>query len=91
MHPDYMMHLSNTLLTSKNDIFRSMIQQLKKAWEIGESVEPDVLIEAALTKYNNMVRQNIWDQKDPKDTKNLALITSRGIGVGIQYCIKSTL
>ena len=49
-HPDYTMHLLNDLLTSKNDIFRSMIQRLKDRWEIGENVEPDILIEATLTK-----------------------------------------
>ena len=49
-HPDYTMHLFNALLTSKNDIFRSMIQRLKDRWEIGENVEPDILIEATLTK-----------------------------------------
>ena len=38
-----------------------MIQWLKDAWKISEIVEPDVLIEAALAKYNNMVKQNIWD------------------------------
>ena len=33
-----------------------MIQRLKDAWEIHKNVEPDILIEAALTKYNNMVK-----------------------------------
>ena len=55
-HPDYTMHLFNALLTFKNNIFRSMIQRLKETWEINENVEPDILIEAALTKYNNMVK-----------------------------------
>ena len=67
--PDYTMHLFNALFTSINDIFRSIIHWLKDAWEIGESVKPDILMEATLTKYNNMVKQNIWDQKDPKDAK----------------------
>ena len=52
-----------------------MIQRLKYAWEISENIEPDVLIKAALTKYNNMVNQNIWDQKDPKDANILDLTT----------------
>ena len=53
-----------------------MIQRLKDAQDIVENSEPDVLIEAALTKCsNNMVKQNIWDQKDPKDSKTLALTT----------------
>ena len=74
-HNDYTMQLFNALLTSKNDIFRSMIQRLNDAWEIVENVEPGVLIEATLTEYNNMVKQNIWDQKDPKGTIILALTT----------------
>ena len=67
MYPDYRMHLFSEVLTSKNDIFPSMIQQLKDTWKIGENDMPYVLIEAAFTKYNNMVKKNIWDQKYPKD------------------------
>ena len=52
-----------------------MIQQVKDPWEIGKNVEPGVLIEAAFTKYNNMVKQKVWDEKDPKDANILALIT----------------
>ena len=44
------MHLFNALLTSKNDTFRYTIQSLKDWWEIGENIEADILIEAALTK-----------------------------------------
>ena len=50
-----------------------MIQIVKEAWEISENVDPDVLIKATLTKYNNMVKHTIWDQKDPKDAKILTL------------------
>ena len=43
-HPDYVMHLFNTLRTSKNDILRSMIQREKDKWELGEDVQPDSLV-----------------------------------------------
>ena len=56
-HPDYVMHLFNALLTSKNDIFRSMIQREKDKWELGEKIKPDSLVDKATTKYNNMVLQ----------------------------------
>ena len=49
------MHLIDALLTSKNDIFCSMIQRLKDSCEISQNVKADILIEATLTKYNNMV------------------------------------
>ena len=74
-HPDYVMHLFNALLTSKNDIFRSMIQREKDKWELGEDVLPDSLVDKATTKYNNMVLQKLWNQTDPKDAKILALTT----------------
>ena len=67
-----------------------MIQRLKDAWEIHKNVEPDILIEAALTKYNNMVEQNIWDQKDPTDAKMLALTTKLDfVRASIQYFIQN--
>ena len=74
-HPDYTIHLLNALLTSKNKMSRSVIQRLINVQKIGRNGEPEVLIEANLKKYNNMVNQNIWDQKDPKDATILALTT----------------
>ena len=74
-HPGYTMHLFKALLTSKYGISRVMIQRLKDSWEISENVEPGVLIEATLTKYNNMAKQKLWDQKDPKDANILVLTT----------------
>ena len=74
-HPGYVMHPFNALLTSKNDIFWSMIQREKDRGELGEDVLPDSLVEKATTKYNNMILQKIWNQTDPKDAKILALTT----------------
>ena len=58
-HPDYIIHLFNALFSSKNDIFRSMIQRERDKWELGEDILPDSLVEKVTTKYNNMVLQNI--------------------------------
>ena len=46
-----------------------MIQQLKDTCEVGENIEPDVLIEAALTEYNNMVKQKIEIKRTLKKQK----------------------
>ena len=53
------MHLFNALLTFKKICFCSTIQQLQDSLEIGENVEPDVLVEAALTKRNHMFKQKL--------------------------------
>ena len=74
-HEDYNMHLFHAMLTSKNQIFVDYIQQKKNAWEEGKEVQPDTLIQEALTKYNNMFKQGIWNKQDPKDAKILALTT----------------
>ena len=36
-------------------------------------VQPNVSIEAAVTKYNHIVKQKHWDQIAPKDTNKLVL------------------
>ena len=74
-HSDYMMHLFDALLTSKKDVFRSMTQCLKELCDIGKYVQLDALIDFFVTKYNNMVKQQLWNQTDPKDTKILVLTT----------------
>ena len=72
---DYVMHLFNSLLTSKNDTFHSIIHREKYRWELDEEVQPGSLVEKATAKYKNMVLKKIWNQTDPKDAKNLALTT----------------
>ena len=74
-HPDYVMHLFTALLTSKNDIFRSMIQREKDKRELGDDVDPDSLVGKVTTKFNNMVLQKLWNRTDPKDATILALST----------------
>ena len=37
-HEDYLMDLYNALLTTKNDVFRDVIQQSKDDWEVGRLV-----------------------------------------------------
>ena len=75
MHLDYTMHLFNALLTSKHDIFCSMVQRLKDTREIDEHTETGILIKSVVTKYNNMVKRDTWDQKVPKGAKMLAVTT----------------
>ena len=59
----YSTHLFSTSITSKNEVFRSMIQRLTGEWGIGENVESDILIEAYLTKYIIMVNGHLWNKK----------------------------
>ena len=74
-HDSYMMHLFDALFTSKNESFVSFIQRKKDDWEIGGTETPTTLISLAFQKYNNMKKQNTWNQTNPKDTKIMDLTT----------------
>jgi len=52
-HGGYTMHLFDALLTSKNEVFRSMVQRKKDDWELGGEVYNSKLIDECVTKYNN--------------------------------------
>ena len=72
-HEDYILHLFDALLSSKNETFRNFIQRKKDEWEEGNEVNHTVLAHEATVKYNNMVSQHKWNQTDPKDAKIVAL------------------
>lgn len=74
-HPNYIMHLFHALLSAKNEIFVNYVQTIKDNWETGKDVSADELINEAKTKYNNMVKQKIWNKQSPKDAKIMALAT----------------
>jgi len=77
-HGGYTMHLFDALLTSKNEVFRSMVQRKKDDWELGGEVYNSKLIDECVTKYNNMQKQNLWNHSDSKDAKIIALATKIG-------------
>ena len=59
----------------KNDIFNNFVQRGKDDWELGKDQNFEDVMENTTVKYNNMVKQTIWTQTDPKDAKILALTT----------------
>ena len=74
-HQDYMMHLFDALLSSRNDVFNAYIQCRKYHWEEGGSLTHDTLIVNATTKYNNMMKKNKWKQSESKEAKIIAFTT----------------
>ena len=74
-HEDFVLDIYTALLTGKNDVFNHFIQAEKDKWETGTDQLPDDIIEKAVQKYNNMVKQNIWIQSDSRDAKLIALTT----------------
>ena len=74
-HDDVVMDTFKALLSTKNEIFKSFVQRMKDAWEMGADTTLNELASTATTKYNNMVKQREWDTKDPKDAKIIALTT----------------
>ena len=69
------MNLFNALLTNKNTIFTGFIQQEKDKWDTGTHIDLDVLINEAVTKYNNMVAKKEWKQVGQGNSKIAALTT----------------
>ena len=56
-HDDFLYNLFDALLSSKNSVFNNYIQHEKNLWEKGQDVNSDDLIDLALVKYNNLVKQ----------------------------------
>ena len=52
-----------------------MIQRSKGEWELGKDVTSDTLIKTAVVKYNNLVKQKVWNRGESKYTKIVALAT----------------
>jgi len=75
-HDDYTMRLFDALLTSKNAVFRSMVQSKKDDWELGGKVNNSKLIDECVTKYNNMKKQNLWNHSNSTNAKIIALTTN---------------
>ena len=65
----------SALLSTKNQVFKDFIQQKKDAWETGDNITLGELSEDALNKYNNMVEQKNWQQKESGESKLIALMT----------------
>ena len=74
-HDDIVMDTFEALLSTKNQVFKDFIQRKKDAWETGEDITLGELSEDALNKYNNMVEQKSWQQKESGESKLIALMT----------------
>ena len=74
-HDDMVLDTYTVLLSEKTDIFNNFVQRGKDDWELGKDQNFEDVMENTTVKYNNMVKQKIWTQTDPKDAKILALTT----------------
>ena len=75
-HQDYLMHMFDALLSSRNDVFNSYIKRKEDFWEEVGTLTHDALIVDANTKYNTMMKQNKWKQSESKDA-NIIVLTIR--------------
>ncbi len=75
----YRRYLINALQSGKNHEFNSYIQRINDDIQSGigvhKSITPEDLIQAARSKYNNMVEDKSWGKVDPKDAVIMALTT----------------
>ena len=77
-HDDFMIHLFNSLLSSKSRIFCDYIQGFKNRWEEDDDeITSAFFIGKAKSKYANLKKSNDWGKNDPSDAKLLALQTLR--------------
>ena len=74
-HNDIVMEGFEALLLMKKQIFRDFIQRRKDKWETGEGMMLGDISEYALKKYNNMVEQKSWQQKESGKSKLIVLMT----------------
>ena len=69
------MDMFAALLSTKNQVFKDFVQRKKDAWETGTNIKLNELAEDALNKYNNMLEQRQWQQKESADTKLVAFLS----------------
>ena len=75
-HDDYLLHIIDAIMTSKNKIFKDYMQTFKNRWQDDDATITAVfLIEKAKNKYHNLVKENEWDKNDTSDAKLVALQT----------------
>ena len=74
-HDDYIMHIFQAILSSKNQTFKNYMQTYKDKWEEDEPITANEIIAKAKSKYANMHKEKSWGKNDPKDTQLLALQT----------------
>ena len=86
-HEDWTLHVFNAMISAKNRVFTDYIQRKKDEWEVGEEVNVDTLINDAKSKYNNMVKQRLWDKQDPNDAKIATLTTEL---TELKQCVLAT-
>ena len=63
------------LLLDKNDIFNNFVQHGNDEWNLGKDQSFEDVMDNTTIEYNNMVKQKLWSQTNPKDTKKIALTT----------------
>ncbi len=72
-------YIVNALQSGKNHEFNSYIQRINDDIQSGigihKDISPEDLIQAARSKYNNMVEDKSWGKVDPKDAVIMALTT----------------
>ena len=75
----YRRYIYNALLTAPNQVFTSYIQRIVDDLQAGighfKDTTAEQIIQAARTKYNNMVEDKSWAKVDPRDAQLLALAT----------------
>lgn len=64
-----------TLLFGGNDVFNNFVQRRKDKWELGREQNFEDVMKRSSIRYNNMVKQKLWSQTDPKDAKIRDLTT----------------
>jgi hypothetical protein len=62
--------------TSDNDIFKLDVRMLKNAYDRGDLVTSDELMEATEAKYDELVKTNKWEAAKPKEDPNLIALTA---------------
>ena len=74
-HDDYMQHILDALLSTKNEEFRSYILRKKDDFDEGKTIDAESLLAGARKNFVNMQESGAWDCKDPRDQAIASLMT----------------
>ena len=95
-HDDFMIHLFNSLLSSKNRIFCDYIQGFKNRWEEDDDeITSALLIGKAKSKYANLKKSNDWgrDSLSLSGRASVALLykTRPCLSAGLKSILKGSV
>ena len=74
-HSTYTKDLLRALQPGHDPTVKSSMERLQRKFYAGDDITPEEIIQEALTLYTNLIATKVYQTKDPKESKIIALTT----------------